>query len=156
MLLVLEMLWGRVTLVIFAVSFDGMPDFKGSLRALLEPENLTFIVAWLAAGAVFAALIFSVSVISIPMLLDRPVDAITAGLTSLRLVLSQPGVMIVWGALISALVVAAMLPWFAGLVDRRADRRPCVVARLPRGGGATRHVVAFLVNYCNNQDAATE
>ncbi len=116
MLLVLEMLWGRVTLVIFAVSFDGMPDFKGSLLALLDPENLTFIVAWLAVGAVFAGLIFSVSVISIPMLLDRPVDAITAGLTSLRLVLSQPGVMIVWGALISALIVAAMLPWFAGLV----------------------------------------
>jgi uncharacterized membrane protein len=115
-LLVLEMLWGRVTLVIFAVSFDGMPDFRGSLRALLEPENIAFIVAWLAAGAVFAGLIFSVSVISIPMLLDRPVDAITAGLTSLRLVLSQPGVMIAWGALITALVVAAMLPWFAGLL----------------------------------------
>jgi uncharacterized membrane protein len=115
-LLVLEMLWGRVTLVIFAVSFDGMPDFKGSLRALLDPENLTFIVAWLAVGAVFAGLIFSVSVITIPMLLDRPVDAITAGLTSLRLVLAQPGVMLFWGALITALVIAAMLPWFAGLV----------------------------------------
>ena len=116
MLLVLEMLWGRVTLVIFAVSFDGMPDFKGSLLALLDPQNLSFIVAWLAVGAVFAGLIFSVSVISIPMLLDRPVDAITAGLTSLRLVLSQPGVMLWWGALISVLVVAAMLPWFAGLL----------------------------------------
>ena len=115
-LLVLEMLWGRATLVIFAVSFDGMPDFKGSLLALLDPENLGFIAAWLAVGAVFAGLIFAVSVISIPMLLDRPVDAITAGLTSLRLVLSQPGVMIFWGTLITALVVAAMLPWFAGLL----------------------------------------
>jgi uncharacterized membrane protein len=115
-LLVLEMLWGRVTLVIFAVSFDGMPDFRGSLLALFDPENLSFIVAWLAAGAVFAGLIFSVSVISIPMLLDRPVDAITAGLTSLRLVTSQPGVMLCWGALISVIVVAAMLPWFAGLL----------------------------------------
>ena len=115
-LLVLEMLWGRATLIIFAVSFDGMPDFKGSLLALFDPENLSFIAAWLAVGAVFAGLIFSVSVISIPMLLDRPVDAITAGLTSLRLVLSQPGVMLWWGALISGLVVAAMLPWFAGLL----------------------------------------
>jgi uncharacterized membrane protein len=115
-LLVLEMLWGRATLVVFAVSFDGMPDFKGSLLALLDPANLQFIVAWLAVGAVFAGLIFAVSVVSIPMLLDRPVDAITAGLTSLRLVLTQPGVMLWWGALITALVVAAMLPWFAGLV----------------------------------------
>jgi uncharacterized membrane protein len=115
-LLVLEMLWGRATLVVFAVSFDGMPDFKGSLLALLDPANLQFIVAWLAVGAVFAGLIFAVSVVSIPMLLDRPVDAITAGLTSLRLVLTQPGVMLWWGALIAVLVGAAMLPWFAGLV----------------------------------------
>jgi uncharacterized membrane protein len=115
-LLVLEMLWGRATLVVFAVSFDGMPDFKGSLLALLDPENLNFIVAWLAVGAVFAGLIFAVSVVSIPMLLDRPVDAVTAGLTSLRLVLAQPGVMGLWGALLTLLVVAAMLPWFAGLL----------------------------------------
>jgi uncharacterized membrane protein len=93
-----------------------MPDFKGSLRALLEPQNIGFIAAWLAVGAVFAGLIFSISVISIPMLLDRPVDAITAALTSLRLVLTQTGVMLWWGALISVLVVAAMLPWFAGLL----------------------------------------
>ncbi len=115
-LLVLEMLWGRATLVVFAVSFDGMPDFKGSLLALLDPENLGFIVAWLGVGAIFAGLIFSVSVISIPMLLDRPVDAITAGLTSLRLVLTHTGVMLWWGALVTVLVVVAMLPWFAGLL----------------------------------------
>jgi uncharacterized membrane protein len=115
-LLVLEMLWGRATLVIFAVSFDGMPDFKGSLLALLDPENINFIVAWLCVGALFASLIFSVSVVSIPMLLDRPVDAITAGLTSMRLVLTQTGVMLWWGAIIAVLVVLAMLPWFAGLL----------------------------------------
>ena len=115
-LLVLEMLWGRATLVLFAVSFEGMPDFKGSLLALLEPENIGFIVAWAAVGAVFAGLIFSISVVAIPMILDRQTDAITAGLTSLRLVLAQPGVMLVWGALIAFLTVLAMLPWFAGLV----------------------------------------
>jgi len=115
-LLVLEMLWGRAALVVFAVSFDGMPDFKGSVLALLDPANLNFIVAYLAVGGVFAGLIFAVSVVSIPMLLDRPVDAVTAGLTSLRLVLAQPGVMLLWGAIVTVLVVAAMLPWFAGLV----------------------------------------
>ena len=92
-LLVLEMLWGRASLVVFAVSFDGMPDFKGSLLALLNPQNIEFIVAYLCVGAGFAGLIFSVSVISIPMMLDRQVDAISAGPTSLRL-----------------------LPWFFGLL----------------------------------------
>jgi uncharacterized membrane protein len=115
-LLVLEMLWGRVTLVIFAVSFRGMPDFKGSLLALADPANLTFTIAWLAVGAVFAAIIYALTVVSIPMILDRQTDAITAGLTSIRLVLSQPAVMIVWGLLIALIVFASMLPWFAGLL----------------------------------------
>jgi uncharacterized membrane protein len=115
-LLVLEMLWGRATLVIFAVSFDGMPDFKGSLLALLDPQNLPFILAWAAVGALFAGLIYAVSVVAMPMILHRQTDAITAGLTSLRLVLTQTGVMLCWGALITALVVLALLPWFAGLL----------------------------------------
>jgi uncharacterized membrane protein len=115
-LLVLEMLWGRVTLVLFALSFDGMPDFKGSLLALLEPRNLRFTAGWVAIGAVFAGLIFGVSVISMPMILHRQTDAVTAGLTSLQLVHSQTGVMLWWAAVISALVLLAMLPGFAGLL----------------------------------------
>ena len=50
------------------------------------------------------------------MILDRQTDSITAGLTSLRLCLTQPGVMLFWGALITLLVVAAMLPFFLGLL----------------------------------------
>lgn len=114
-LLVLEMLWGRAALVIFAVSFDGMPDFKGSLLKLLDPGNLGFIVAYLGVGAVFAGLIYAVSAISIPMILDRSVDAISAGLTSLRLVRAQPLVMLWWAAIIVVLTGLAMLPGFIGL-----------------------------------------
>jgi uncharacterized membrane protein len=115
-LLILEMLWGRAALVVFAVSFDGMPDFAGSLTKLLDPANLGFIVAYLAVGALFAGLIFAVSVIAMPLLLDRDTDAVTAGLASLKLCLSQPIVMLMWGALVTGLVVLAMLPMFAGLL----------------------------------------
>ncbi|MEO7854220.1 MAG: DUF2189 domain-containing protein [Rubrivivax sp.] len=115
-LLVLEMVWGRATLVIFAVSFDGMPDLKRSFLALTEPDNIGFTVVWLAVGALFAGLIFAITVVSIPMILDRQTDAITAALTSLRLALTQTTVMLFWGALITLLVVVALLPWFAGLL----------------------------------------
>lgn len=115
-LLVLEMLWGRATLVVFAVSFEGMPDFKGSLLALLAPQNLAFTIVWAAVGAVFATLIYAVSVISIPMLLHRPADAITAGLTSLRLVVTQTRVMLWWALLVAALTLLALLPYFIGLL----------------------------------------
>ena len=115
-LLVLEMLWARSTLVVFAVTFDGMPDFKGSLTALLSGENLVFLIVWLALGALFASLIYAFSVVSIPMILHRRTDAITAGLTSMRLVLTQTGVMLAWALIITGLVVLALLPWFAGLL----------------------------------------
>ena len=115
-LLVLEMLWGRATLVLFAVSFDGMPDFKGSLVALLDPQNIAFSLAWAAVGFLFASLIFAVSVVAIPMVLHRQTDAITAGLTSLRLVLTQTGVMAWWAFIIATTVGLALLPWFAGLL----------------------------------------
>jgi len=115
-LLVLELLWGRASLVVFAISFDGMPDFKGSVMALFNPENLGFIVTYLAVASIFAGLIFSVSVISVPMMLDQEVDAITAGLTSLRLVIEQPGVMLPWAAMIALLTLAALLPNLLGLM----------------------------------------
>lgn len=115
-LLILELLWGRAALVVFAVSFNGMPDFAGSLTQLLAADHLGFIVAYLAVGAVFAGLIFAISVIAMPLLLDRDTDAVTAGLASLKLCLTQPGVMLCWGALVTLLVVAAMLPYFAGLI----------------------------------------
>ena len=111
-----------------------MPDFKGSLLALLDPENIGFIVAWAAVGALFAALIFAISVVSMPMILHRQTDAITAGLTSLRLVLTQPGVMLWWALLITLLVGLALLPAFAGCwSSARWSAMP--LACLPRGGG---------------------
>jgi len=116
-LLVLEMLWARASLVVFALSVqDSMPDFAGSLKSLVDPKNLEFILAWTALGGVFATVIFAVSVVSIPMILDRRTDAITAGLTSIRLVLMQPAVLLAWAAIITVLVVLAMLPGFAGLL----------------------------------------
>ena len=115
-LLVLEMVWARASLVVFALSFDGMPDFKGSLMKLVDPENIEFIVAYTAVGSIFAGMIYAVSVVSMPMILDRQTDAISSGLTSVRLCLTQPAVMLLWGALITTLVVLAMLPGFLGLL----------------------------------------
>lgn len=115
-LLVLEMVWARASLVVFALSFEGMPDFQGSLLKLVDPQNIEFILAYTGVGGIFAALIYAVSVVSIPMILDRQTDAISAGLTSIRLCLAQPGVMLLWGLLITLLVAVAMLPGFLGLL----------------------------------------
>jgi len=116
-LLILEMLWGRASLVVFAVSFNSMPDPQRLVGQLLSGENLEFLITWTSVGAVFAGLIFVTSVVSIPMILDRGTDAITAGLTSIRACLDNPGVMLAWGALIVLITGAALaLPGMAGLL----------------------------------------
>ncbi|TXI15300.1 MAG: DUF2189 domain-containing protein [Roseateles sp.] len=115
-LLVLEMLWGRAALIVFAVSFDGMPDFAGSIARLLDASHLGFVLSYLGVGALFAGLIFAISVIAMPLLLDRDTDAVSAALLSLRLCLSQPLTLLLWGALVTLLVLLAMLPMFAGLL----------------------------------------
>jgi uncharacterized membrane protein len=114
-LLILEMLWGRASLVVFAVSFNTMPEKANILAMLLDPENIGFLITYTVVGGIFAGLIFVTSVISIPMIMDRQVDAVSAGLTSIRASLQNPGVMLLWGALITLLIVLAMLPAFLGL-----------------------------------------
>ena len=116
-LVLLELLWGRASLVVFAVFFNtGMPSTTGVLQAVFNPQNWSFVVVYALVGGVFATLVFSTSVVSIPMILDRDTDAFTAGITSIRVVLENPLVMLFWGALITTLVVLSLWFWGVGLV----------------------------------------
>lgn len=115
-LLILELIWGRASLVVFAVTFNTMPSTEKLLPQLLNPENIGFLITYTMVGAFFAGLIFVTSVISIPMIMDRQTDAVSAGLTSIRACLQNPGVMLLWGALITVLIGLSMLPFFLGLI----------------------------------------
>ena len=109
-LIVLELLWGRASLVVFAVFFNtGMPSTTGVLQAVFNPQNWEFVAVYTVVGGVFAALVFSTTVVSIPMILDRDTDALTAGITSMRVVFDNTGVMVLWGMLLTLLVVASLL-----------------------------------------------
>jgi uncharacterized membrane protein len=117
-LLLLELLWGRASLVVFAVFFNtGMPTTAGVVQAVFNPRNWQFIGVYLVVGGVFATLVFSTCVVSIPMILDRDTDAITAGIASMQVVALRTGIMLAWGAVIVALLLAALLaPWSLGVV----------------------------------------
>ena len=68
-LLAVQWLWSRVSLALFAINFDGLPSTERALAALRTPDNLSFIIAYCAVGAVFAFLVFITSVIAIPIIL---------------------------------------------------------------------------------------
>ncbi len=115
-LLAVQWLWSRVSLALFAINFDGLPSTERALAALRTPDNLSFIIAYCAVGAVFAFLVFITSVIAIPMILDKRVDAVSACLTSMRACIENPITMAVWAALITLLIAMAMLPFLLGLL----------------------------------------
>lgn len=116
-LIVLELLWGRASLVVFAVFFNtGMPSTAGVLQAVFNPQNWEFLAVYLVVGGCFAILVFASSVVSIPMILDRDTDAITASLTSIQVFFANLPVLLLWGVLITVLVALALLPWGAGLL----------------------------------------
>lgn len=115
--MLLELLWGRASLVVFAVFFDtGMPSTATVLDAVFNPRNWEFLAVYLAVGSTFAALVFCSMAVSIPMILDRDTDAITAALASFRVVFENTGVMVLWGAIVVALTLLALWPWGLGLL----------------------------------------
>ncbi len=116
-LIVLELLWGRASLVVFAVFFNtGMPSTTGVMQAIFSLQNWEFLAVYLLVGGFFAALVFAISVVSIPMILDRDTDAISAAITSLQVVFSNVLVMLLWGLLVTTLVAVALVPYGAGLL----------------------------------------
>ena len=117
LLVVMELLWGRASLVVFAVFFNtGMPSTSNVLEVLFNPQNWEFVVAYLCVGGFFAGLVFASTVTAIPMILDRDTDAITACLTSMRVFFTQTGVIVFWGGIISTLALISILPMNLGLV----------------------------------------
>lgn len=111
--------WIRVSVVVVALFFTGgMPDF-GHLpdEFLRNPEGLVFLGAYFAAGFGFALLVFATSVVSIPMLLDRPtMDTLTAMIVSFNAVRQNFATMLSWSLAIGALTALGIAPGYLGLI----------------------------------------
>ncbi|KAB7742286.1 DUF2189 domain-containing protein [Parvibaculum sedimenti] len=79
-------------------------------------EGFAFLIVGNTVGAAIALAVFSLTVISFPMLFDRDVDFVTAMITSVRTVLANPRAMLTWFAIIGFLSALSFLSLFVGLV----------------------------------------
>ena len=95
-------------------SFASLPAFLETLTT--TREGLMFLATGHAVGAAMALLVFSLTAISFPLLLDREVDFITAMIASVRSVLKNPGPMLAWAFIVVASLIAAAAPFFLALV----------------------------------------
>jgi uncharacterized membrane protein len=116
-LLVLALLWGRASLIVTALFFDTvLPSDFDVMEAAWNADNWEFLIAYAVVGGAFAAMVFSLSVVSVPMILDRDTDAISAAITSMGVMGKNTGVMLLWAFLIAFMVgVAVLLPLAVGM-----------------------------------------
>lgn len=138
-LLLIMFAWARLAAMIFFLYFGLQPpSFENLIVAtFLQADTLPFLVVGTLIGGALALLTFSISVVSIPLLLDRPqanvVDAIA---TSFRTVQTNFLPMLFWGALIVLFTAAGLVTLYLGLI-----------VTLPLIGHATWHAYRDLVSF---------
>mgnify|MGYP006168177815 FL=1 len=117
-IVVFFLFWNFLSHMIFALFLGQatLTNVTSSLGVFLTLQGLAMLAFGTAVGAVFAGVLFSLTVVSLPMLLEREVDFVTAMLTSLALVRQNPVVMLVWGGFIATCLFAGMVPLFFGLM----------------------------------------
>lgn len=101
---------------IFAIFLSYSGIGSESLEFLQTPQGALMLLVGGVVGAIIALLFYSVSVFSLPMLVDRDVDFITAIIVSLATVRANLPVLLAWAVLIAAALFLAMLPLFLGLL----------------------------------------
>ncbi len=117
-IVVMFLFWFFLGHMIFALfmGLSTMTNVSTSLEVFQTANGLTMLVVGTAVGAVFATVLYMITVLSIPMLLDRELDFVTAMIASFGYVRDNPRIMLGWGAIIAILTFLAMIPWFLGLL----------------------------------------
>lgn len=118
LLLVVFLVWVATANAIYVGSFGyapaaSMPDFLS--RVFNTQAGWDLILLGNGVGFIFAVVVLGISAISFPLLLDRDVGAITAMLTSVRAVWTNPVPMAVWGLIVAVSLALGAVPFFLGL-----------------------------------------
>ena len=117
-LLLFALLWIRIATLLFALFFgSSMPPLDGLFESLfLSMQGAAFLAVGTAVGAVLAFAAYAISAVSIPLNVDREVDAMTATIASLASVRDNFMPMMLWAWLIAIFTAAGIATLFLGLV----------------------------------------
>lgn len=109
--------WIRVAMLIFALFFGdkAIPNTNFIEAVFFAPESLPFVVTGTLVGALLSTAVFTISAISLPMLLDRNVGVPHAVAASIRTVNKNPQAMALWAALIAGFTAFGLATLFVGL-----------------------------------------
>lgn len=118
-LLALFFMWLAAAYLIYAATLGPQPptSITGFIRDVTQtPMGWAMAVIGVGVGFLFAATAFAVSVVSIPLLLDRGGGIDRAMATSVRVVRANPGPMSLWAVIVVGGLILGSLPALAGLI----------------------------------------
>ncbi|NHF72501.1 DUF2189 domain-containing protein [Paracoccus xiamenensis] len=97
------------------------PEPSESMSVLLRDtfttnEGWTMVVLGVGVGFIFAAVSLCISLVSFPMLIDRPVGVPVALATSLEVVRRNPGTAVLWGLVVAVTILIGAIPLMVGLI----------------------------------------
>ncbi|WP_299409747.1 DUF2189 domain-containing protein [uncultured Roseobacter sp.] len=105
------------TVLVIVLQDSSFSDFDGFLNTVFfTPQGWTFLAIGTCVGALLSAVLFSVTVVAMPLLLDRETNFVSAMITSVRVVAENPVVMLTWAAIISVTMLLSLVPAFLGLI----------------------------------------
>ena len=110
--------WFGVSAVLLGTVFHiAAPDISETLyRGFFDATNRSQVLAYIVIGGVLATAVFCVSVVAIPLMIDRHATAGQAMRASVNVVFRNIPAMIVWSALILILTIIGYAPLLAGLL----------------------------------------
>ncbi|OYX44089.1 MAG: hypothetical protein B7Z02_06805 [Rhodobacterales bacterium 32-67-9] len=119
MLGLLILFWLRAADLLYALFF-GLSPFPGAADALTNVLTTfrggTLIATGTLVGGLFAAFAFAISVFSIPMLVSRRTDALTAMGQSFAMTVQNLRPMLAWGAIVAAGLAISVATGLVGLI----------------------------------------
>lgn len=110
--------WTRVALLIYALFFGLSPVGIEALldRVFTTVDGFAFLLIGNAVGAGFAFVVFSITVVSFPYMLEKDVDAVTAVALSVSAVAKNLKPLLGWALFVAVALAVSWLPFFLGLV----------------------------------------
>jgi uncharacterized membrane protein len=110
--------WQVLSLVIVAMLYKGsaMQPLAVVVEILRDPQYTGLFLAYLGIGGIVAAFVFALSVVSVPMLLDRKCDLLQAMQASIAAVAENPLPLALWATLIMILTAAGFATGLLGFI----------------------------------------
>ena len=112
------LIWMDIAVFIYLIFYGaGLSSFSEIFTSVFTtPYGLAFLVVGNGIGAVIAAIVFSFTAVSPPLVVDRDINFVTALTTSVRAVTANPQAMLAWMVVIGMDLAVSFVTFHVALI----------------------------------------